>query len=200
VSDNKRAVVASIDELAFATLMTRKAVVAVLSEGWQTGAQAVARDIAEFLGASGGFRCLRALLYQLLGARLLVAVPSYDWLMAEVITVRILNIVENTLYLYPRIVRIPEKEVVALAAMGLAEREVFVVHHWDRVIVSVAESEEGVCEGLADVIEECWRISGRWLPVEVIVRGNQGLNELLADNSVAFDVSFMDWIKRAVVT
>jgi hypothetical protein len=63
LSDDTRTVVASIDELAFATLMTRKAVVTVLNEGWQTGAQATARVVTEFLGAGDRFRCLHALLY-----------------------------------------------------------------------------------------------------------------------------------------
>jgi hypothetical protein len=227
ISSDPRAVLASVDEGALATLVTRRAVATILKEGTIAAVATVKKDVESVLGSGARFGVLYQFMHALLSLDLFRPTLGYDWLMAEMICWRSLSIVDTLLSLYPRMVCIDGGcVIVPLTGSSFAAGHCFLLHMVSRIIIwvgaaappewirdafgvgSVQEIPPDVptLDGPANrdlnaAIQECWTISRRYLPVTLITQGDPReaiFAQLLVEDSAVAGAVFSEWRKQVM--
>jgi protein transport protein SEC24 len=163
------------------------------------------------LTSTAKFSSLYHLVHGLLGSRLLRASVAQDARIRELVHLRAVSIVPGLLYQYPRLFAVDAgRHVLPLGADAFTRGYVLLVHAWDRIYVWVNQEtprelvaaffggqevtpevprlQTELNQRLNEIIAECYALSGRYLPVEVIPPGDERVvvfGELLADASLA---------------
>jgi hypothetical protein len=208
-----------VDEAALAAFFAKRAASLVAAQGIPEAAAAITTQLRSL--ASGGFRLVS--LYHLVAAlvRSPLLRPALnegaDARMAALVNARAFSLVDALLYLYPRMFAVDSgRGPLALTPDSFGAGNVIVVHTLARVFVWVspgaplevkreffggdevqAELRETGSEGnakLHGLISECYAMSGRYLPVEVIPLGSAReavFAEILVDekNTVGFFIA-----------
>ena len=148
-----------------------------------------------------------------------------DGRMAEIIRLRAMGVVDLMLYLYPRMFAVDADEQctpLPLVQQSFAEGCCFLVHTLDNIFiwVSIGASKEFLANAfgvaaieelpkevpkletaenrrLNELINECWKLSAHYLPVEVIPQGDQReevFGEILRDEEVGEGPQLGTWI------
>jgi hypothetical protein len=225
VSPDPRAVLASVDEGALAAVLARQAVAAVLKSGPVAARDWVTKDVRAILACGVRFGSLPQFMHALLSCEFMHPKLGYDWVMAEAIRWRSLNVIEALLTLYPRMICVDGGQAaVPLTATSFAAGNCFLVHMHSRIILWVASGagadwlrEAFGTESLKEIplevptiatavnadlntmIEECWTISGRYLPVTIIPQGDPRediFNQILVEDSTIGGAAFSEWMKE----
>jgi hypothetical protein len=105
----------------------------VLDKGWvaaATGLESEVGGLGSWLG------------HAVTCAGIVRKVISCDWLMAEVIGVRAMSVVDNLLYVYPRLIKIGEG-TRPLTGKSLEEGAVIVAHCRDKIWLWEGREEDG---------------------------------------------------------
>jgi hypothetical protein len=222
VSSESRAVLASVDDGAVAALMVRKAAVAILTSGPVAAIGPFKTDVQNLLTCGARFAALYHFMHALLSHDIFHPKLGYDWLMAQMIEIRSHRIVDSLLMMYPRMLCIDAGSVVVpLTASSFGIGNCFLVHRHSCVIVWIGANAAsdwlqdafGVSSlvevppqvpslgtqantDLNAAIQECWALSGRYLPVTVIPQGDprEGIfKQILVEDSMLAGEIFSEW-------
>jgi hypothetical protein len=204
VSSDPPTVCASVDEDALAALVGRQALCGILGHGAAAAFKSLSARVPAIAARCPG---LAGPLHALLSSALFAHPLGFDWLFAEIIRIRQIDINNFVVYIRPRLFR-PDQGTAALppARASCAGASVVAVHTPERIIVWVAadmpndlalfpDATRGRVMGVA---RECWQWSGRYLPVEVVRQGDPkeaALRDVLVDDSVAAGANLGDWLR-----
>jgi hypothetical protein len=141
----------------------RKAVSSILSVGAPAALRVLNTEVAAVIQRCHIGRTLPALMHSLLCSPLFSHPLGFDWLIAELITVRSMSLVSFILYLYPRLFCIDAgSRLLPLAGELLAVGVCYLFHTWARIYIWVA------AEAAADYLEEAFGVeSMAQLPADV---------------------------------
>jgi hypothetical protein len=217
----------SIDQLALFSLLARKFVSLSFTVGPIAAAEQLSRSATHLLVQGCQFQYLPHLLHALLANSL--AQPtfptSFDGRTSELIFLRALRIFDLILYFYPRLIAADgDGEILPLTGASFARGSCFIVHTVRMVVIWVSKGatqgylesvfgvdqvealpqavpETGTAENLKvnELIRECWALSGRYLPVEVIGQGSEReviFRDILVDDALVAGANFLDWMRQ----
>jgi hypothetical protein len=221
VSTDVENVMQSLDERAMAAFCAKKAAAAILAKGPAEGFKEIEREVRKVRTCGARFRILDRLLHGLLSMKEFKRQPFYDWIFAQLIWLRSLSVVDALLALYPRFIRIDSgKTILPLTAEEMTNGCCFALHTATDVFIWVdattavqwlgmackvdeqIEWPEDISQAnpeLNAVVQECWEISGRFLPVTVVQMGSlqeAKLRRFLIDDSTDAGAVFQIWKKQ----
>jgi hypothetical protein len=223
-SDAQPAVRASVDEAAVAAFFIKK--YAPFRGDSRTAAEGLRTAFAAMRAGGASYQSLYHFVHSALGSTIIrdAAPFGIDWKIAEALRVRALSVFECLLYLYPRMLIVDFEEPTPLPLVGESFQAgyVVVVHTYTRVFVwANPEIQAGLAvayfgatempqevpqlttpqnERLRQVITDCYRLSGTYLPVEIIAAGSPReavFKDLLVDMSTESGSDLPSFLKQA---
>jgi len=201
VSSDPQQVLNGIDEAAFMTLIARKTLTSILSNGVATAASTIRKEFAHLVSLGSRFVSSFHLLHSFLCSQMLrnTHPGGVDGRMALIIRMRSINIIDMMLMLYPRFFTFNDNGEVIMLPLVTSSFEygsVFFVHTHDKIYIWVSSSvpEQILLDGfgvtnfreisnelqllqtstsvfLHSLVESCHILSCKYLPVEVIHQG-----------------------------
>jgi hypothetical protein len=215
---------ASVDEAVAAAFLVKKH--APFRGDSRKAAEGLRAAFAAMRGGGASYRSLYHLMHSALGSTIVrdAAPLGIDWKIAEALRVRALSVFETLLYLYPRMLVVDaEGEPSPLPLVGESFRAGYVVvmHTSTHVLVwanpeipaEVARAYFGGAdaaelptlptpenERLRQVVDDCYRLSGTYLPVEVIAAGGPReavFKDLLVDMSTESGSDLASFLSQA---
>ncbi|KAH0791221.1 Sec23/Sec24 trunk domain containing protein [Histomonas meleagridis] len=229
LSNSPQTIGSCIDEAALVTFISRKAATAVLSTGPSEASVTLRKNMSQIFFNRIQVSSAYHLLHSLLCCSTIRPAQhplGVDGRMSELIRLRSIDLTDLIIYLYPRMFVTDAEQIMVLPLTGqsFAAGHCFLVHTVDKIYIwlssevtpeylqnafgvssfdKVAEQlpklETKENQQLQQLLTECWELSGRYLPVEVIPQGNPKeaiFGEILVDDSAACGAPLQQWMKE----
>jgi hypothetical protein len=210
-----------VDEAALAAFLVKRCPGIVIGQGVREASSSVRLLLNTMLAKCFQFECFPYLVHSLLGSELL----RHDAKLVALMSARTYSLVNCLLYLYPRLFAVDTADgPLPLVQESFGRGRVFLAHTVDRLFVWVSPEcpqdvvaaffgREGVVgevpqleteesRRINEMIGDCYALSGRYLPVEVIPPGSQReavFAQILVDGSVAAGTNMDAFLRETAV-
>ena len=214
ITEDPYQILQNVDEGALLTLLTKRTIPKILSEGAVAAARLFVHE-TKMLTTSSNFRSLPQFAYGILQSPYLSHnfPTGPDGRFSQIIQMRAAGIVDIMLFSYPRLLTI-DNELITLSKNSIQDKTFLILHSVDFILIwgkeksdlstyideqlidqnGIIDSSNIQNERIKCIIKECWEMSRRFLLL-VGIYGEDKLNGFLIEDSISNNFVYSQWIQ-----